>query len=509
VSTLWCDINACQQSYTDVLYAYRVFLGYPCTCIYKQLIGQNGKFSSSYSRDFDVLFSIDGLGETHITNSKQSALIGSKAFIKWSGDLMTGNWLTVPNYDSYLSNSDGKWRMSDSDFYNTISNRLETDSRSSGCLSPTSSTGSGGIDSCISKYNAFVDLQTTNKDSNFINENDLISTSGWKDYQFKADLNTFTSWQVFTIDLDATSVGIHKNIGIPEVQCPSGRPEITSGKSISAIYKVRDKAGTNPSFGLILDCDDGTGILSKDRISNVGTSFVSISSTISSTTTTTDKDFSCKFEAYDLNNPDSSDSCTADYKVIPFTGCTAGEKSCSSDGGKLGTCNSAGTGFDFIDCQYGCEGFENTYRCRLQSDPDPDDEFCADCDAFVLNTLFGSTWTEKSCKPVGALDAILNIRWPQSNTICWLSWVKFALMALALLLGTLSGVELFGKFKSINKYPIVVWLLSVGSAVLLSYLVYILFWLGVIIMIAYFIISMGFKSIPIVGQIQGVRKYLR
>jgi len=384
-----CSVSNCEKDYNNVINSIRTFpVTGTCYCYFKNLIGREGQFDSTSKKDFEVEFSIDGLGSTTLSSGQQSGKIGSNAFIKWSGDLFSGTWLSTPNYDTYLQIADNEWRMTNDGYYDDISDRLEDDED---CISRGYTVSCcGGIstnpitcsNSHMNQYNTFVDLKLSNKDNTFISQESSVESGDWNGNKFITDLATQTTWQVFTIDIDADWVGIHKLVGIPEVKCPSETLDVTSGQSRTIEFKVRDKAGTNPSFGLNLVCASGSGSLQQSRINNVGTTYEEVNGYVT-ISTTTEKDFSCTFEAYDLNEPDNKDSCTASFKGRPFTGCILGEKVCSSDGKELGTCNPTGTNFDFISCIFGCEAFENTYRCRLQAIEICDDGIDNDGDGFV------------------------------------------------------------------------------------------------------------------------------
>ena len=171
-------------------------------------------------------------------------------------------------------------------------------------------------------------------------------------------------------------------------------------------------------------------------------------------------------------------------------------KTCQELGKQCGNVNDGCHGL--LQCGQ-CQGeneecFGN--KCVLKED------FCKDCDSFVLNQLIGSVWEDKKCKQVGILDAVLNIRTPQSNTICFLSWIKYALIIIALILGTLFSSDFLTRFKSIRRKPLIIWILSLIIASILAYLIYVMFWIGVISLIVYMLISIGFRSIPIVGSLK-------
>jgi len=109
--------------------------------------------------------------------------------------------------------------------------------------------------------------------------------------------------------------------------------------------------------------------------------------------------------------------------------------------------------------------------CQSEYEPPTD---CADCDAFAMNKIFGSFWESQSCKPKFLIH---------NNTFCLFSFIKLALVPIALIFGTLFGVGLFGKFKAIKKNKPVIWILSLLVASILAFLVYTLFFIGIVVLI--------------------------
>lgn len=477
----FCSISNCQLTFPGTIDARNLFPT-GCDCVYKDLIGTGGQLDAGLSRDFEVEFSIEGAGQpVTLTASRQSGTIGSRAFIKWNGDLMSNRWLGTPDYDSFLSDIDGEWRLTEDGFYDDIADRLEEDTEpvgflGGGCLLASSTSQ---INSCITQYNAFVDLKTANKDNEFISREDLVEDADWNGRKLEADLATFTTWQVFTIDLDAAFVGIHKNVGQPEVDCPSGRPKVISGSSFESVYEVRDKSGTRPAFSLELECDNpGTGTLETNRISNVRTSFRDIDATISSTTTT-DRDFSCTFTARDLNNPSNKDSCTANYEAVAFTGCTPDQRVCSTDASQLGICNAEGDAFSFVDCDFGCEAFENTFRCRLQTkeicDNGIDDDGNGLIDGDDPQCKFGD------CEPwFGVIPNFLCII---NNAInAFRIWFAVIVGLLAGILGAVLSRD-FTKDQSGKTQTITMIIAGILAALLIGYVAFIFFWVAIIILV--------------------------
>jgi len=227
------------------------------------------------------------------------------------------------------------------------------------------------------------------------------------------------------------------------------------------------------------------------------------------------KGFTCQPKVQCTQNVDCGVSTQCDYvtKKLKTPKCSSG--TCGWDEVSVGCCNDGNCAVgdyctadkkcepriaDCLTCPYECcdkeckanggfldrpcptdKPFCNNHAC---STTPPDKTKCVDCDAFVMNTLFGSFWESKACTPT-----LLALP-PQTNTTCFMSWIKFALMFIVFLFGILFGKDIFANIKSIRKYKWLHWVLSLIVALVLSYLVYVMFWVGVIIFVVYIIIRM-------------------
>lgn len=487
---LFCTVSNCEETYPDTIDAFRD-LALGCWCVHKNLVGQGGEFDSTSKKTFDVDFFIDGIGTAKITDEKQSANIGDKAFIKWTGDLFSGTWLTTPNFDSYQQVGDS-WRLVDDGFYDDVSDRLEKDTDdtgvagTSGCIVGGTKDLPGFLDTrfevtefCANQYNSFVDLKTTNRDDEFVTRESSVNQVGWAGNKFLADLSTFTTWQVFTIDLDAESVGIHKVVGKPDVECPSGETSLVSGSQVTVPLKVRSSVDTNPSFSLGLECfNDGIGSLATNRINNVGTDFQTVNSFIT-ITAEEETDFFCFFSAVDLNDPDNSDICGFDLTATPFTGCTVGAKTCSSDGSKVGTCTD-GQNFNFVDCNFGCEAFEGSFRCKLQENEICDNGIDDDGDGLIDKD-------DPECKEMLGFFARI---WKSINDFLFTFKIIFATI-IGLIGGALAGWGTSTALKKsrTKKKALIIGIVFIISAIIVGLLAYFYFWLAVFAIIIFAIVK--------------------
>lgn len=501
---LLCNVGNCEATYDNVIYAYRKYITGvgDCFCVYKMNEGQGGIFKSTSTKDFDVTFKIEGAGETHLTSTQQSAKLGSKAFIKWSGDLFSGTWLGTPNYDGFQRVSAQSWIMAEDGFYDDISDRFESDTKddsdmyNKGCLVGGYKNVEGWIDfpyeqmgSCLDQYNSFVEGKLEDKTSDFEGSEEAVASGDWNGNAYTAVLAVPTTWQMFTIDLDASFVGIHKLVGEPAVSCPSAKQSVTSGKQVTSVFQVKDKSGTKPSFGLSLNCNNGIGSMQTNRITKVGTSYQNVNGYVT-ITTSSNQDFSCVFEAYDLNDPDNKDSCTSNYLGVPFSGCTAGETQCSSDFKQLGVCKSDGTDYTWSDCENGCDYVNGKATCLNQKKEICNDGVDNDNDNLIDDK--DPDCKEKVCGAWLAVGDVTII----PDLWCYINnWIFKFRLALSIGIGLLSGLLGWLGFGKINRdyklkapkwvAPILGLLLAVG----LGYLAFIYFWAGVVILIIFAVIK--------------------
>ena len=122
---------------------------------------------------------------------------------------------------------------------------------------------------------------------------------------------------------------------------------------------------------------------------------------------------------------------------------------------------------------------------------------CQSCDDFAISKMIGMIFKSKQCK-ASFLQGMLT---------CSLSFLKYILAILVLIIGTLIGKDLFAGLKSIRKYEWLQWILALITAGLIAYLVFAIFWLGVAVFVVWLIFRMliGGKIKSVVGAVKGLR----
>lgn len=110
---------------------------------------------------------------------------------------------------------------------------------------------------------------------------------------------------------------------------------------------------------------------------------------------------------------------------------------------------------------------------------------CESCDAYAINVILGWMLPSKRCEA----KTFLGIQ-TQGSVSCVFSFIKLIAVPVAFLLALLVGFSLFSKFDALSGKggKAVAWVISAIVAVLLSVLVYFLFWVGIIILVIYLIL---------------------
>lgn len=345
---------------------------FACICYYPQNYAEDGRVDEGSQRNTIVDFSITGLGITRLDRNTQSGKISDKAFIKWQYDGLSTNWLGNPNYDGALIYNKADWILVDRGSYDIIFDEYDKLDSEDGLSSCGITKYNGNQDKCVDQYNSLVDSKLQNRLLNYINNNkDLIETAFFNGNQLLTTLSTPITYPVFTIDIDAQAIGIYLVQGKPDVTCPSGTISGNSGQTTNPTFTVKNLANSPAVFGLSLSCVNAFGSITDNRQQFGALEQKNIIGVNTMTVTPTEKEKTsvCTFKAYDINSLEE-DSCTYNYKAVAVLGCTPeGSKLCSNNNEKLLTCQKDGS-YSEEKCEFGCESFENTYRCKPKGDDD-------------------------------------------------------------------------------------------------------------------------------------------
>lgn len=343
LASLSCNADKCTS---DVKTGEElIWVGVPsvsCVCMIASEVAEYGQFAGATIGDYQVTFAIDGLGSTKSTRDTRSANLGTKASLRWEGNLDSLDSLSAPDYDLALFNSQifmldkGTYNKAYTDYTRdcaplNILHNFASCTESLGWSASTTLTNS--VNEYNSKLNSYwIDrfnyYKTTGVDSSFIDVA-ILNNSGLKVYTKQP-----TSYPVFTIDLDAQAVGIIKLSGKPSIvntnDCEFDSNNI--GQTQITVKNTGEQGCFNIGFencNLISGYTAGSNSLgcfgageNKDIDLNVA----------GSTTSTTGETGSCLITVYDVNTPSNKDtydlSCKVNYN--PGSLCSFGKTICDS-----------------------------------------------------------------------------------------------------------------------------------------------------------------------------------
>ena len=348
---------------------FDIFLSSPCRCIYDDQVGVGGRFTSTSGINWETEISISGVGSTILSNSKLSDEIGSIAKIKWAGNLASNVDLSPPlNFEAYKPFSDNKFRMVEQ-VYQDLKNKYESNTLA------LKNCDTSGLTTCVKSemenargYNSFFDTQTSDKLQSWVGDESIVSSASINERnQIVANLDTPVKYPTFTLDIVASSVGIFvQDLGEPKVTCPSDF-KMQSGESKKANLIIQNVGKGTGSFEWSVSCTKGSSFLSPQPPKSITKgSSLTIVGTFGLTTEESTDNAECTFTAKELNSL-KTDSCSFSYESEKQIECIDGSKSCMGGNTELWTCKSDGS-YQKDKCEFGCEAFEDTFRCKLQKD---------------------------------------------------------------------------------------------------------------------------------------------
>lgn len=499
VAPFFCTINKCKSEASSLTVGtYRSgWAKTDCNCIYYGTSGISGDFSSARSYgNFKVDFNIDGKTAT-LTREQQSVSMGNHR-VEWTGNLMNLDQIYVPQYDARLIGS--QWDLVQDGAEGKVNTAIESFAK---CLTGSSVNlwgdplglsgfildtflGEGIFTACKTTYQTSFNNIVASKLSTYkTNMATLI-------YDAKTDTNALyvslkaSPYPAFILDLDASDVGIIALEGKPKItNCIPNQIDLKSGQTKNVQFSVKnDVSVSGVEFYSSINCNQGvTGFVPNFNIDGLQT-----------------KQITAELHPANPNQADMSISCTlrvtdsksGNYDTCGFSGsikyesgivCEPYTFSCDSAFQNLLQCSADGKNkVVYKTCEYGCQITSQGAECRQEAPPVTPLSSCKSCDAFAMSKIFGNVFESKQCKPT-----LLALP-PQTYTTCFLSFIKFGLIPIVFIFGTLFLAQLLGSFKAIKKNKLVIWLLSLIIAGILAYLTFILFWMGLIALILVIII---------------------
>jgi len=429
-----------------------------------------------------------------ISNSEagdgRSTKLGDNVWVQWQGNLGTGE--DCPDVSNLIGVHDNSffngWKIGSRDDYNTYSSYI-----TSGIIndielfSQSTSTQSYSFED---RANAIV-RDVVDEESGFVYS--VLDTS-YSSGKVRIDLGRQIVFPLFRLIIDADYL---------EIVIPTGEPSIVSvsdiefteglaGQVTAVIKNIGEgKAGFTTR---IKDCTNGfssstapTGsILDVDQIETLYFNVIG-----SSTAEEQVVNGVCTLEVKESITGEIATKIFG-VKMSQLQQCVPGTVACSVD--DLGNsvvkkCNTAGTKYEIIEtCPEGqeCRLTISGAECvEIDGDDDDDVFYCEDCDAFARNLIFGKIFKSQECIK----------KTFQNSLLCIWSILKLFAVPFIFIFSLLFGVQILNKLlKGKNKG--LVWAISIILSLLVAWLTYILFWLGIVILIIYGIFRVAVNFIP-------------
>ena len=448
--------------------------------------GYANSFSTGLGTDgFKVQFDLDG-EKGYISGDEQFiSMANGKALITWQGSLLRVNQLSAPNYKVY--HIENKWHLINADAFTSASSGF---SQFISCMDSTNWLGTSpninDFNSCQSIYAGIFNNQITSKDSEYVSQVADAEAVSFSQGIMYVDLKQPTFNPVFTIELDAEKVGLIRMSGEPEIDncIPMQMFDVAGTKSVSAT--IKNTGNDEGLFDFKITCDDPDMSGHADSLNFDAGETKSVNFQIyGGNSETTTNHGSCSLEVTDRVSQESVScgySMSVDYKS-GISDCIGDETRCSGDLDSVYNCESGA--WVRSECVGDLEcGYEDSVAQCLSGEGDVVTGKCGNCDAFVLDKIFGSIIPSQSCQP----------KFLQNNTFCFTSFIKLALIPLILIFASLFGFGLFndllkGSVRKEKTRKLISFLLSLIVAGILAWLVYILFWVGIITFVIFLIIK--------------------
>ena len=370
------------------------------------------------------------------------------------------------------------------------------------------------IESCAITYNK-------NLDKGISTPLEFSSASVLSD-SIKLPISGDTFYPIIKIQVKAKWLGIYEPVAEPDIfNCQNVKTEFRNKKSADSSYSLKIKSGTGSqgTFNIYAACNSGF-----DASPDVNSRTIVGTETQQGIIKITQKansnaDSTCTFKASITRlGYTKEDTCT--ITADGSQSCAIESESCAS----IPCCEN-------LKCESGvCKKQVGVEICFDKVDNDGDglvdclDSDCKDsiycgenetgvcktCDDYAINYIFGSFWKSKSCTPqkgslvVGIFGSIINgifgtdlNGYPQTPTICVFSFIKIGLMVIVLIFGTLFGIDLLERFRSLQGRKKKIWRFVIALVVsgIIAYLIFIAFWIGILLLLGFVVLKFFFGNV--------------
>lgn len=422
--------------------------------------------------------------------SGRSTKIGDNVWVQWQGNLGTGE--DCPDVSNLVGIHDNSfangWRLGNRDDYNTYSSYL-TNGIKQDIREYSESSYPDYYQSTFSNRANTIIRDVADEETGFVYS--VLDTSYYSG-KVKIDLGRQIVFPLFRLIIDADYL---------EIVIPTGKPSIVSvsdiefteglaGQVTAVIKNIGEGRGGFTTR--IKDCTGGFSsstspigsILEVDEIDTLYFNVIG-----SSTATEQDVNGVCTLE--------TKESITGEIvtkifgvKMTQLQQCIPGSMACSvDDDGKsvVKKCNTAGTKYEIVEiCPEGqeCKLTVSGAKC-VDIDDDGDALYCENCDAYARSLIFGKIFKSQSC-----LDKTF-----QNTVFCIFSLLKLFAIPFVFIFSLIFGIPIFNKLLK-GRYVWLSWVIGIFLSLLIAWLTYILFWLGIVLLIVYGIFRGILNFIP-------------
>ena len=421
-----------------------------------------------------------------------SPILGLVAQVQYPSSGWTGNYPpSGADYKGFYGISDQKWRLTSNthlyDYRNTFTS-VDTNLRNWASKSTTVPCNSDSncyntitneMNRLLSKVNVIKsDDMSLTQNSVWANRND--QNTG----KIIVDLDRQLAVANLIIKVRADWLGIKINVGKPQIVGKSC-DDFKSGDNGKIDVQVKNIGSAKGSFVGSVSC----GVI-KQSYSLTATSInpretKTISIPIDAGTFADEKYDNCEIRVQDFNKESNYDTSSAICHILKPALCVEGDfylennciKKCIDGIKKQLKCCEIGQTIIFNESKRSDE--LGGYYCS-EGGGNGGINPCSSCDEFAISKILGPVWKSKQCQP-----SIL-----QGYTTCALSFIKYILMLIVLIFGTLFGKDLFAGINSIRKYVWLHWILALITSLILAYLIFIVFWIGIVIFIIYIVLRL-------------------
>ncbi len=478
-----------------------------CKCLIGSEKADVGKWESIEKTNYLVTFKIDGLGSTILDRDSQSGYLnevnlGTYAKIQFTGFLDSYDRVGKPPYDPYLYNN--FIYLIEPTAYTLIQDEY-------GDLkdSYTAYTRNWDVERYNSRLkNLFIDKFSQYDDLSYIKYATRTSSG------IKTVLNYPTKYPSFEIILNAKEVGIIEQVGQPDNLFCESFKFLSNELGQSKCY-VKN-SGKEGCFRVDVGSCSGVSafVVGGNNLGcfNEGESKDFTITIQGSTDNENGENVGCDVKVYDFNDPSKYDI----YNVKGFMEYNPGGKcrpigdlKCDEEMKNLMECKSTGDYMLKEECKFGCTyGDDGKALCRIEQckiggmecigDEECCSKFCKDGKCVDVEcppiTLIQSTPPIiKNDVTIPDFICLIKVFFRKlfSGAFSILGLFKWLAVILVGIFSFLFGKDIFDNFKVVRKNQWIGWTLSGFVALLFGYLVYRIFFVGLVI----FIIFIIFKSI--------------